>query len=227
MPRKKKITGKSSIKEREVTDINIGENIQEPEKPRATLGKSWRILLVIVIFFALGSFIYKNKGLFVAGFVNNKPIISLEIYKRLINQYGKQTLDQIVVEELIFQEATSRKIVVTEDDLNKEVARIEENLGKSTSLADALKQQNMTLEDLRNRIKLQLIASKLVEDKVKITDEEIDKYMKDNKDYLPKDEDAAKQRESVISYLRDQKINEEIQKLVGELKNSAKISTFL
>ena len=51
--------------------------------------------------------------------------------------------------------------------------------------------------------------------------------MKDNKDYLPKDEDEAKQRESVKSYLKDQKINEEIQKLIQELKSRAKISIFL
>lgn len=217
MPRKKKVTRESSIKEQEVT----------LPKPKATFGKSWGILLVVVIFFALGSFVYKNKGLFVAGIVNNKPIISLTVYKKLVDQYGKQTLDQIIIEELISQEATRRKITLTDKDIDNEIKRVEENLGESVSLTDALKQQNMTLQDLRNRIKLQLTATKLVEDKVKVTDEEIDKYMKDNKDYLPKDQDEAKQKESVKSYLSEQKTNEEIQKLVTDLKTKAKISTFL
>lgn len=227
MPRKKKILKKENVSQKKV--IVIAKKEAQEKKPSVKiLNRKWLGLIVLfIVFFGLGSFFYQNKGLLIAALVNNKPIVSFKLYQRLLKQYGKQTVDQLIVEELLFQEASRKKISVSTADIDQEIKQIEASLDKSTSLNELLSQQGMSWEDLRQRVKLQITARKLVEDKIAVSDEEVEKYIKDNKDYLPQDADEAKQKEDVRNYLKDQKINQEIQKLLQELRNSAKIATFL
>lgn len=227
MPQKSKTILKTKAKKTDSSQVTKLD-IQEKQVPTKNSMRSYfGILFLIITFFVLGSFFYRNKGLLIAATVDNKPIFSFELYKRLVNQSGKQMLDQLVVERLIKGEGTKQNINIATQDIDKEVKRIEENLGQSVSLADALSTQGMTMTDLQNQIRIRLTASRLVEGKVKVTDEEVDKYLKDNKDFLTKDEDEAKQKEDVKSFLEEQKLNQEIQKLIQELKSQAKISLFL
>ncbi|MCL5019992.1 MAG: SurA N-terminal domain-containing protein [Patescibacteria group bacterium] len=226
MPRKKQMTKKNlSVSNQPIIEDNNRELDRGKTGFRFTsfLG----ILILILIFFVLGSIIYKNKKWFVAGIVNGKPITSVELYGRLVSQYGKQMLDQIAVERLLQQEAMKRKITVTASDIDNEVKKIEQSLGTTTTLNDALAQQGMTLKMLRDQVKLRLTAVKLVEDKVKVTAEDVDKYISENKDAITAGEDIAKQKESIMNFLKDQKVSEEIQKLIDGLKSKAKISNYL
>ncbi len=219
MAQKKKTTRKK-------VDVQLEtEPFQQMKKP--FFQRPISILALVIIFFILGSFLYRNKQLIIVGMVNNKPITSFELYKKMASQSGKQILDQIIVERLILEEANKKNIVIGEADIDGEVSKIEQNLGNNTTLADALSQQGMTLADLRSQVRMRLIAVKLVEEKISITDEEVNKYMKDNKDFLPKETDESKQKEEVKKLLTDQKTNSEIQNFIQQLKSSAKISTFL
>lgn len=215
---------KSRVKKTQPLEI---EKKTDSENKKRLLQKPGVILLLIVVFFIFGSLIYKNKKLFVAGMVNNRPITSFELYSRLVAQSGKQMFDQIVVETLIVSEAKKKNIVISETDIDSEVSKIEKSLGANTTLNDALAQQGMTLKDLRDQVKMRLTAMKLVEDKISVSDEEVSKYMTENKDFLPKDEDEAKQKETVKETLKEQKVNAQIQTLLQELKSSAKITSFL
>lgn len=219
MPRKSKTAS---------SEVNNKLNIQKKQVfSKFSLRSYLGILILGIIFFVLGSFFYRNKGLLIAGVVNNKPIFSLEIYKRLVNQYGREMLDQLIVERLIKEEGAKKNINIPSSDIDNEVKRIEESLGESISLNDALSAQGMTMTNLRNQIEIRLIANRLVKDKVEVTNEEVDKYLKDNQDLLTKGEDEAKQREEIKNFLEEQKLNQEIQNLIQELKSGARISSFL
>lgn len=203
------------------------DNQTNKNSQRKLLQRPSFILLLIVVFFIFGSLIYKNKKFFIVGIVNNRPITSIELYSKLASQGGKQMFDQIVVEALIVDAAKKKNINVSETDIDNEITKIEKNLGENTNLTDALTQQGMTLKDLRAQVKMRLTAIKLVEGNVSVTDEEVNKYITDNKDFLPKEEDEQKQKESVKEILIEQKINTQIQTLLQELKSSAKITSFL
>lgn len=224
MPRKKKASPK--VQKVESTPEVVSKPAVNSSKSRfklSTLG----ILILIAVFFVLGSVLYQNKSWIIAGSVNNRPVTSFELYKRMLQQYGKQTLDQIVVERLIKQEAANRNINISESEVDGEVAKIEESLGEGASLTEALAQQGMTLSGLKENIRLRLTAAKLVEGKVNVTDEEVDKYLAENAASLPEGQDLNTQKESVRNFLKEQKLNEEIQKLIQELRDKAKISTFV
>lgn len=237
MPKKKQITRKPLAKIKKTTTLDLGTldfeakpeiNSQSKQtKSRFRPTSLLTILILILIFFVLGSVIYKNKKWLVAGTINGRPVTSVELYARLTNQYGKQMLEQITVERLLKQEAVNRKIAVAQSDIDSEVKKIEESLGTTVTLNDALAQQGMTLQALHDQIRLRLTAVKLVEDKVQVTDADVEKYITENKDAITVGEDIAKQKENIKNFLKDQKNSEEIQKLIQELKTKAKINTYL
>lgn len=210
-----------------INSKKVGTVVEDEAHKKHLLPRPAVILLLIAGFFILGSLIYKNKQLFIVGIVNNRPITSFELYKRMASQSGKQIFDQIVVEQLLTKEAKKKNLAVSDEDINNEIARIEQNLGNGLSLNDALSQQGMTIDDLKEQVRLRLTAMKLIEDKVTVTDEEVNKYITDNKDFLAKEEDPSKQKESVQQLLKEQKVNSEIQALIQNLKSSAKITSFL
>src|SRR6185437_15716292 len=87
----------------------------EPEKqtkPATTqtvkLRKSYIALIIIIIL--LGAAIYYFRGLFVAAVVNGQPISRLEVVQQAEKQSGKQTLDTLVRDALIEQEANKEGI---------------------------------------------------------------------------------------------------------------------
>lgn len=193
-------------------------------KPRP---KVFKLLLLIIVFFILGGIIYKNKGLIIIGTIDGKPVTSIELYNRMVKQYGKQTFDQMIAEQIIINEANKRGIAVSDQDIDQEISKIEQNLGESTTLADAISQQGMTIDDLRSQIKIRLTATKLVQDKIEVNDSEIDAYLKNNKEFMDKEQDEAKQKEQIKQFLTDQKVNQQIQQLVSELRQNSQVASYL
>lgn len=222
MPRAKKTLSKKSVSLNEIKEI-----ANSKKNSPAFFKSSTRIIILIVIFFLAGAFIFKNKHWFLAGTINYRPVTSLELYNRMVKQSGKQTFEQMIVEKLIFSEAKKRSINITQTEIDQDVSEIEKGLGQNISLNDALAQQGMTISDLHDQVRLRLTANKLVETNLTATDEEIAKYITDNKDFLPKDQDEKTQKEEVAKILKNQKASAAIQKLIEELKSAAKIKTFL
>ncbi len=222
MPRAKKTLSKKSVSLNEIKEIEYSK-----KNTPAFFKSSTKIIILIVIFFLAGAFIFKNKHLFLAGMINYRPVTSLELYNRMVKQSGKQTFEQMIVEKLILSEAKKRNINVTQTEIDQDVSEIEKGLGQNISLNDALAQQGMTISDLHDQVRLRLTANKLVETNLTATDEEIAKYITDNKDFLPKDQDEKTQKEEVAKILKNQKASTAIQKLIEELKSAAKIKTFL
>ncbi len=183
------------------------------------------IIIIIIIILVIVAFRYKQ--LFIAGMVDNKPITSWQLNERMRQSYGQQTLDQIVVESLLKSEANKRNITVSDDEINAEFQNVEASLGGLVTLDEALAQQGMTKSDLEDQVRLRLIVTKLVDNNVKVTDEEVDQYIKANKDFTQEDADLEQTRQDIRAYLEEQKANEEIQALINQLKEKANIVTFI
>src|SRR3989344_6070192 len=134
--------------------------------------KKWGVISVVILII-LGVFFYSNMGLFIAALVNGQPISRFELIRRLEAQGGQQVLDGIVTESLILQEARKRNIVISDDDIQKEVGRIDEQLqAQGSSLENALILQGQTQEQLKDSINLRLIVEKILADDVGVSDED-------------------------------------------------------
>lgn len=66
----------------------------------------------------------QSKELKVVAVVNGLQITRQKLAEECLKRYGKEVLDQRIHKQLIFAECQARKIVITEADVNEEVARI-------------------------------------------------------------------------------------------------------
>jgi foldase protein PrsA len=212
-------TEKIEIEEKKNTKEEVIKQVRALLASKKTLA-----LLVIVL---LGGTIFYFKDYFVVAVVDGEPISRLSIIERLEKRSGKAMLDSAITEKLIDNETKRQGISVGEDDINAEIQTIEANVvAQGTTLEEALTQQGMTMEDFRQSITLQEKLEKLLDDKIKVSDEEISTYLEKNKDQLPPSQDQGKLREQVAEQLKGQKLNQEGPAYIEELRTKAKIQFF-
>ncbi|MBI2029665.1 SurA N-terminal domain-containing protein [Candidatus Gottesmanbacteria bacterium] len=223
---KKRKTVKRVTKIKKASDmVPVETSIISDTKEKKVI-KPFRLAVVIIIV-VLALLVYRYKNVFVAGMVNNQPITTIELNNRMSDAYGKQVLDQIITEKLLLGEANSRNISVSQSEINEELTKVESNLGGMISLDEALKQQGMTKDQLIDQVRLRIIVTKLVDNNAAVTDDEVNKYMEANKEYMGDDANSEKAKNDIRNYLKEQKVNEQIQTLIRELKEKAKIVTFI
>lgn len=180
--------------------------------------------LIIIVLTAL----FFAKGLFIAATLNGSPISRLSVIKDLEKQGGKQTLESIITQKLIDTEITKQNITVTKEEVDEQIKQIEAQVtSQGGTLKDALAQQNMTEEKLREQVTVQKKLEKLLADKVAVSDTEIDAYIKESKASPPKDVKIEDFRKQLSDQLKQQKFQEEAQKWVTDLKTNAKIKYYV
>ncbi|HZJ18023.1 MAG TPA: SurA N-terminal domain-containing protein [Patescibacteria group bacterium] len=181
-------------------------------------------LLVIVVIVLL--VVFRNQ--FVVATVNGQPISRFALIHELEKQSGKTTLDVLITKALINQEASKKNVSVSEKDLNDEVKRIEDSLkAQGQELEVLLKNQGMSRNDLMEQVKIQVLVKKLLVDKIKVTDKEINDYYEKNKESLPKDMDEKKLKTEIKTQIEQQKLSQESNTFVTDLRSKAKINYYL
>jgi len=205
--------------------LSAQEHQQKADKKSIKISIKTAIIIVVII--TLGVLAYFYKGLFIAATVNGSPISRLAIIQKLEKASGKNLLDSLITEKLIQDEANAKKIVVSNDEINAEIKRIEDQItAQGGTLDAALSAQGMSMDDLKKQIILQKEVEKLVADKINVTDEEVAQYIKDNKISIPEGQEAAT-NDQVKNELRSQKLNKEAVALITTLKSQAKIRYFV
>jgi foldase protein PrsA len=191
--------------------------------PKTVSMKKILIALIVIGLVALG-FIYK--GLFIAATVDGKPISRFAIVKALEKQSGRQVLDSMITEKLIDNEANKQNISVTDQEVDDQIKKIEEQImSQGGKLDDVLAGQGMSRDDLRKQILLQQKAERIIAEKIKVTDEEIDKYIADNKVTITPGMEES-QKSQIRDELKQQKFTQEIGTWLNDRKANATIKDF-
>jgi foldase protein PrsA len=161
-----------------------------------------------------------------AGTINNQPIWRWDLEKRLVARSGNQVFEEMVNESLLKSAATKKGITVTDAELNQKVKEIEKSLNGQISLADALSQQGMSMDEFRRQVSLQIMVEKLTADSVKVSDDDITKYIDQNKSLLTATDEASMRAEAKQNLIRE-KQSTAFQKIFDDLKKAAKIKNYL
>ena len=90
-----------------------------------------------------------------------------------------QVLHSMVQQDLVFQYAKDHSITVTDADIDAKIGEIKQRLSDQ-QLADALKQQGMSQQDLRDLMREQLIVKKAVDQNLKVSDQQMKDYLAKN-----------------------------------------------
>jgi len=216
--------------ENEIRQTSVLEEQEiQPSAGRQTvkikINKKTAIIIAAVII--LGVLIYTGKGLFIAAIVDGSPISRLSVISKLEKTSGKKLLDSLIAERLVKNEVRAKKIVVSDEEINGEIKKIEDQIAlQGGTLDEALIAENMSRNDLKTQIILQKELEKLVADRINVTDEEVAQYISDNKISIPVGEEAIT-AEQIKSEMKNQKINQEADALVLVLKAKAKINYFV
>jgi lambda repressor-like predicted transcriptional regulator len=168
------------------------------------------------------------KSWFIAATVNGSPITRLSLIRELEKQGGKQTLERIIDQKLIEAELNKKGISVSQEEVNGEIKSIEAQItSQGSTLPQALAMQGLTEEKLREQITIQKKIEKLLADKIVVTDEEIEAYMKDSETPLPKDIKLEDFKKEVSVQIKQQKLQQEAKKWISDLTTNAKIRYYV
>ncbi len=168
-------------------------------------------LVVLVVLVVLAS------KYIVVAWVDKKPVTVFEYYSELDKKYGKDVKEQIIVERLVNSEASNRGINISGQDLENEIKRIETEQGGADKLNQILEIQGISQNEFKKLVRLQLIKQKMFEGNISISEDDVKKYIDDNKVTEVDD----KMREQIKTQLKMQKINTEFNNwLKGALQSS-------
>ncbi|MBI4136529.1 SurA N-terminal domain-containing protein [Candidatus Roizmanbacteria bacterium] len=243
MATQRKATRKSSSRSGKTSDRTKTPRTSQDMQSTAALAESssmsnptpmaeqdWRkrfFVPVLIIVLAVLAYIAIQQ--LVVATVNGVPISRITVMKEMEAQIGEQVLDSLITRELIVQEAKKQNIDVTDEEIDQEIASLKEQFAATGQDFDQLLElQGMTMERVREEIRLQKIIEKAVGSDIEVTDAEIDEFIQTNSAFLPEGQDAndPKLREDVREQLTQQKVGEKTSMWIEELKNNASINYF-
>lgn len=175
------------------------------------LRKKMKIVLIIVvaffgisIFYGLGQYRSSQPRKFYIAEVNGVGISYNQwqsTFQNVISRYDNQTLSsmdqstinmlknnvlkQIINAELLLQQAKKEKVKISKDDIDSEVDKIKENFSSPEEFNEALRVNNLTLTQLRDEIKNNLMINYILnqaKNKIIITEDELSSYYDENKE---------------------------------------------
>jgi parvulin-like peptidyl-prolyl isomerase len=209
-------------------EIEIEESEVLPKRPKVKIPKIKFSLKKALLFIIVVGILYLARSLFVAALVNNEPITRVEILTQLEKRQGADLLESVINQKLILQEARRQNIDVSKEEVSAEISKLEESVkAQGNDLNTLLASEGLSRADLEEQIKIQKIVEKILAKDITISDEEVDKYLKDSKDFLPKDASEDELKTQAKEQLMNQKISEKFYSWVQELKNKAKIIKFV
>ena len=187
-----------------------------------------RTAVIAVAILLLGGLGYYYKNLLVVATVNGSPISRWSVLSQLEASSGKSVLDSIITKKLIENEAASKNVSVTAEDVDTEIKSIEERLkSQNTTLETALKSENMTMEKLKEQVTINKALQKLVADKLAVSDEDVDAYLKQMGGEIPTTVSEAEFKAQIKTQLQNQKFSTEAQTLIDSLRAQANIRYFV
>lgn len=145
---------------------------------RLKSGKYIILVFVLLLAFSITGCSKSNEE--VVAKVGDVSITKDEFYDHLVKQNGTEALDALISDKIIEQEIGKAKIDISEEEVTAEFKKMEDYYGGAEVLANTMATYNMTMDEMKENIKLNLSMKKLVAADIKIEDEEIASFYAEN-----------------------------------------------
>ncbi len=223
-----KTTRKSTKKEVVINEpvYEMPASLPYSEEPIVRKRPTWVYVFFAILVFGLIGLLIVNRGMFIAAVVNGKPIFKWNLNSVLVSRYGQQTLDGMITEKIIAEEAQKSNISVTQEEINQRGEDILQSFGSTLSVDEFLQLQGLSRSEFDNQLKLQLTVQKILTKDLQISDQDIEMYIASNSAMLIATE-PAKLREEARNAIIDTHVSEEFQTWIQELRDKASVQTFL
>src|SRR5690625_517013 len=145
-----------------------------------------------------------------------------------LDSIKEQTLDRLITQELLMQEAEKEGIEISDEEVNSELDEIKEQVGENFD--DQVKEIGMNEESFKDQLSNELLISKYADEKIK-TEEVSDYEAKEMYENLEQQNEEIADFDEIKDELKqsieEQKKQEELQAKVEELKESADIEKLI
>lgn len=216
-------TAESVLSRSEASFTKTPSNFQNARGMK--FNKTLFVPLLIIIVFGL---LYVFRGNIFVATVNNQPIWAGTFYNELKKDAGQQAMSDLVTKSLILQEAQRRHVSASDNEINAQIKQLQLQFSlQGQNLTDLLKQKNMTMDDLKDQIKVKLLIQKILGNSVMVSDKEVNDYLNKNKDSLPNGQITDTAKAQARQQLESQKLQDQFQVLVARLQKQAKIHYYI
>lgn len=172
------------------------ENIKNSKVTRTSL-----LVLLILIFFVIIDFgvQYLNND-YSAAVVNGERITEREYYYRLDQAYGNAIISQLIDETLIRQEAEEEGVTVSEEEIQADLDDITEQVGGEEQLNLSLETYNLTMDDLKRQIEIDILSKKILEPTLEYSEEDVKAFFEQYSEAIFPEEAAELEEGELLDY---------------------------
>ncbi|MCA1056689.1 SurA N-terminal domain-containing protein [Rossellomorea aquimaris] len=149
--------------------------------------------------------------------------------KKAAEQIKKQTIDSLVGQTLLMQQADEKGYKATDEEINKQLDQVKKQYKTEKEFEKAMKEAGFTMEELKKQVAENIKYTNYVEKEIKVdevTEDEMKKVYDQYAGQQGDDQKAPKFEEvkpQIKTQLEQQKKQEQLVKHVEELKKNAKI----
>jgi len=114
--------------------------------------------------------------------VNDAEITAAEFRTALEQRAGVQIMDEMINELLIRQAAREQELEPSDGAVDAQVQEMAELWGGQAALEAAVARYNMTMDEFRAQLELQLLLDELCRQGIELTDADVQQYYDENQD---------------------------------------------
>ena len=175
------------------------------------IGKTLGLILILVSAFALIDLAvqYLNNDYSVA-VVDGKRISKSKWHQSLESKYGSSIAQQLIDEQIIRAEAKKAGISISKEEIDSQVSELETSLGGKEALDTALAANNMTLEQLREQVELNMLSTKILTPQIEYTEDDVKSFFNQYSDIIFPDETAALEKGEKLDFDKYKAQTEEV-----------------
>ncbi len=144
--------------------------------------------------------------------VGNTAITRAQVLQQAERSAGLQILQNIITERLIRDAAEKYNLTATGKEIDDALQQLKAqyNVASDEQLQQMLAQSNSTMSDLRNELEVQVLAEKLGERNVTVSDKEVQDYYNKNKQQFAASKSGkvpplADVRDQIVSAIKQSK----------------------
>ena len=119
-------------------------------------------------------------------------------------------LNELIIQDILLAKARDLKIVLPDTDVDKAFADAKKNMTEQ-AFQDELKKRNLTADDMREEIRRDLLAQKVIErdvtSKVTVNDQDVTDFFTANKAQFNRSEEAYRIAQIVVTPVREAQID--------------------
>lgn len=227
MKRNTKTKTPKKLAVRPQADLGYEEDEMIEATPAETGNKTkkylYPLLAVIVI---IGLVVYKFQYVVIPARVGNQPIYIWQYLSFLHQSYGKGAIQTLTTQALIEQEIVKSKVNVETSAIDKEVDTLDKQASASGGIKAMLTAQQMTLDQLRDQIRIQLAVKEILKDKTAVSDAEVSESYEKNKDFF-KGITVQEAQLQVRSQLENQKFQTEAGNWLANIRKETEVKILM